>query len=53
MSHQTAKQHTAERREAVRAQGKERAKERALAGLPDTVPDLAPMACGGGKGQME
>ena len=43
----------AERREAVRAQGKERAKERALAGLPDTVPDLAPMACGGGKGQME
>lgn len=39
----------AERREAVRAQGKERAKERALAG----VPDLAPMACGGGKGQME
>ena len=41
----------AERREAVRAQGKERAAERnaALAG----VPDLAPMACGGGKGQME
>ena len=41
----------AERREAVRAQGKERAKERnaALAG----VPDLGPMACGGGKGQME
>ncbi len=41
----------AERREAVRAQGKERAAERnaALAG----VPDLAPMACGGGKGQIE
>lgn len=39
----------AERREAVRAQGKERAKERALVG----VPDLAPMACGGGKGQIE
>jgi anaerobic magnesium-protoporphyrin IX monomethyl ester cyclase len=43
----------AERREAVRAQGKERAKERALAGVPENVPDLAPMACGGGKGQLE
>lgn len=38
-----------ERQEAIRAQGKERAKERALAG----VPDLTPMACGGGKEQME
>jgi anaerobic magnesium-protoporphyrin IX monomethyl ester cyclase len=40
-----------ERQEAIRAQGKERAVERnaALAG----VPDLGPMACGGGKGQME
>jgi len=38
----------AERREAVRAQGKERAKERNAA-----VPDLGPMACGGGTAQME
>ena len=35
-----------ERQEAVRAQMKERAKDRA------GVPDLSPMACGGGRQQM-
>ncbi|MCU0802463.1 MAG: magnesium-protoporphyrin IX monomethyl ester anaerobic oxidative cyclase [Rhodobacteraceae bacterium] len=36
-----------ERQEAVRAQMKERAKDRAA------VPDLTPMACGGGRAQMQ
>lgn len=43
----------AERREALRAQGKERAVERnAVAGRGE-VPILAPLACGGGRQQME
>ncbi|MEH6775668.1 MAG: magnesium-protoporphyrin IX monomethyl ester anaerobic oxidative cyclase [Cereibacter changlensis] len=43
----------AERREALRAQGKERAAERnAVAGRGE-VPILAPLACGGGRQQME
>jgi anaerobic magnesium-protoporphyrin IX monomethyl ester cyclase len=40
-----------ERQEAVRAQMKERAKERA--GEDADVPSLAPMACGGGRQQMQ
>ncbi|WP_103255772.1 magnesium-protoporphyrin IX monomethyl ester anaerobic oxidative cyclase [Tabrizicola aquatica] len=39
-----------ERQEAVRAQMKERAKDRAF---PEGVPNLAPMACGGGREQMQ
>ena len=39
-----------ERQEAVRAQMKERAKDRAF---PEGVPNLAPVACGGGRDQMQ
>lgn len=43
----------AERREALRAQGKERAVERNAAAGRGEVPILAPLACGGGRQQME